>query len=135
MRAYSRSISISPSSSPCHCACSASALTPFWGLARATDRGVVFADHILDPWGRDSRTLLGERLPVLAPGVTETFAHPADDGPELRGYDPDHPDVRVADGLCFTDPQIKALIADTGVIPISYRPLRELQRAQVSRGN
>lgn len=113
----------------------ADAFLGFSGLARATERGVVFADHILDPWGRDSRTLLCETLPVLAPGVTETFAHPVDDGPELRGYDPDHPDVRVADGLCFTDPKIKALIADAGVRPISYRPLRELQRAAVSRGN
>lgn len=113
----------------------ADAFLGFSGLARATERGVVFADHILDPLGRDSRTLLCETLPVLAPGVTETFAHPVDDGPELRGYDPDHPDVRVADGLCFTDPKIKALIADAGVRPISYRPLRELQRAAVSRGN
>ncbi len=108
----------------------------FSGKDRAIARGVLFADHILDPWGRDSRTLLVERLPVLAPGVTETFAHPVDDGPELRSYDPDHRDVRVADGLCFTDPAIAALLATTSVIPISYRPLRELQRARkVNRGS
>jgi hypothetical protein len=104
------------------------ALLGFGGKDRARARGVLFADHILDPWGRDSRTLLVERLPVLAAGVTETFAHPVDDGPELRGYDPDHPDARVADSLCFTDPGMAALLATTGVIPISYRPLRDLQR-------
>ena len=38
----------------------------FSGKDRAIARGVMFADHILDPWGRDSRTLLVERLPVLA---------------------------------------------------------------------
>lgn len=108
----------------------------FSGKDRANARGVLFADHILDPWGRDSRTLLAERLPVLAPGVTETFAHPVDDGPELRGYDPDHPDVRVADGLCFTDPEMAGLLAAARVTPISYRPLRELQRmGKVSRGS
>lgn len=112
----------------------ADAYLGFNGLARAAERGVVFADHILDSFGRDTRAFLVERLVNLSEGVTEAFAHPVDDGPELRGYDHDHADGRVADGLCFIDPQMKALIADAGVTPISYRPLRELQRA-VSRGS
>jgi hypothetical protein len=100
---------------------------------RAAERGVIFTDHFLYGWGQDTDAFLASHIPVLAPGVSEVFAHPVDDGPELRGYDPDNPDVRAADARCFTDPATAALLA--GVIPVSYRPLRDLQRAGVSRGN
>ena len=104
----------------------------FGGRARAAERGVIFTDHFLYGWGEDTGAFLAEHIPVLQAGVTEVFGHPVDDGPELRGYDPDSPDVRVADGLCFTDPETAALLAD--VIPISYRPLRDLQRS-ANRGS
>jgi predicted glycoside hydrolase/deacetylase ChbG (UPF0249 family) len=108
----------------------------FAGRARAAERGVIFTDRFLYGWGKDTRAFLTERLPALPAGVAEVFAHPVDDGPELRGYDPDAPDVRVADGLCFTDPAMAAFMADLGVIPISYRPLRDLQRSgKLSRGS
>ncbi|MGH7023160.1 MAG: carbohydrate deacetylase [Caulobacteraceae bacterium] len=102
--------------------------------ARAAERGVVFTDHFLYGWGKDTRAFLSERVPALKPGVAEAFGHPVDDGPELRGYDPDNPQVRVDDGLCFADPAMKAMIEAAGVTPISYRPLRDLQRG-VTRGN
>jgi predicted glycoside hydrolase/deacetylase ChbG (UPF0249 family) len=101
----------------------------FNGRARATEHRVVFTDHFLYGWGKDTRSYFAERVPHLKSGVSEVFAHPVEDGPELRGYDPDNPQTRVDDGLCFIDPATRALFDDAGVIRISYRPLRELQRA------
>ena len=101
----------------------------FRGRARAQDRGVIFTDHFLYGWGNDTRGFLAERVPVLKSGVSEVFAHPVDDGAELRGYDLEVPQMRVNDGLCFTDPATIALFDDAGIERISYRPLRELQRA------
>jgi hypothetical protein len=100
----------------------------FSGKARASERGVLFVDHILDSWGGSTRSMLTDKLPRLTGGVTEIFAHPVEDGPELRGYDPDNPQTRVDDGLCFSDPATTALFDDAGIERISYRPLRELQR-------
>ncbi|HEY5290143.1 MAG TPA: ChbG/HpnK family deacetylase [Caulobacteraceae bacterium] len=102
----------------------------FNGKERATRRGAIFADHILDSWGGSMRELLSDKLPHLAEGVTEVFGHPVDDGPELRGYDPDNAQGRVDDGVCFSDPAVKEMINSAGVTPISYRPLRDMQRAK-----
>jgi hypothetical protein len=107
----------------------------FEARPRAAERGVIFTDHFLDPWGRDLRGLFFERVPSLALGVSEIFGHPVDDGAELRGYDPDNPDVRVADADTLNDPEIVALLAGAGAIPISYRPLRELQRVEAKTKN
>jgi hypothetical protein len=106
----------------------------FSGKDRARERGVLFADSMLDSFGLDTRTLWMERVPRLRDGVTEVFGHPVDDGPELRGYDPDSPQQRVNDGLLFTDPATRALFDTAAVTRISYRSLRELQRG-VSPGN
>jgi predicted glycoside hydrolase/deacetylase ChbG (UPF0249 family) len=100
----------------------------FHGRAKAAERGVIFTDHFLYGWGNETRGFLAERVPVLKVGVSEVFAHPVDEGAELRGYDLDSPQMRVDDGLCFTDPATTALFDDAGVQRISYRPLRELQR-------
>ncbi len=45
------------------------------------------------------------------------FAHPVEDGPELRGYDPDAPDVRAGDAAWFTSDELKKLIVEAGAIP------------------
>ncbi len=95
----------------------------------AAEKGVIFTDNFINPWGRVTADVFRERLPVLTAGVTEIFAHPVADGPELRGYDPDAAHVRAGDAAWFTSPELKSLLAATEVVPISYRPLRELQRA------
>jgi hypothetical protein len=101
----------------------------FQSRQRAAARGILFPDHFLNSWGRDSRSLMAEHLFKLAPGVTEILGHPADDGPELRAYDSDNPEIRVGDALCFTDPNVKRMIEDAGVVTTSFRPLRDLQRS------
>jgi chitin disaccharide deacetylase len=63
------------------------------------------------------------------PGVTEIFAHPVLDGEELRGYDVTNADIRVHDAVCLTDPSVSDLLNRHGVRRISFRDLRDLQRA------
>jgi hypothetical protein len=100
------------------------------GRRRASERGVLFPDYLLDSFPRPAREVLFERIPTLRPGVAEVFGHPVDDGPELRGYDQAQPALRADDARLFVDPAAIALIASAGATPISYRPLRDLQRAQ-----
>lgn len=91
--------------------------------------GLIFPDYFVSPWGRPTREVLLEALENLPAGVTEIYAHPVTDGEELRAYDPKHADVRVADYACLMDAQIRERIQAAGVRLISFRELRELQRA------
>ena len=100
----------------------------FDGRRRAAERGIVFPDHLIDSWPRETGAVFFDRIPDLRPGVAEIFGHPVEDGPELRGYDKEQPDLRASDAALFVDPAAIGLIAEAGAIPISYRPLRDLQR-------
>ncbi|MGA1490162.1 MAG: ChbG/HpnK family deacetylase, partial [Planctomycetota bacterium] len=55
---------------------------PFRTLA--ADEGVVFPDHFVYVSGVGSRRALERAIFDLRPGVTELYAHPAADTPELR---------------------------------------------------
>jgi hypothetical protein len=105
------------------------ALFGFNARARAAERGVVFTDHFLDPWGGDLAELLRQRLPALRSGVTEIFGHPAEDGAELRGYDETAADVRAGDYRTMVDADMRGRVAACGATLISYRLLRDLQRS------
>ena len=96
---------------------------------RSTREGIVFPDRFISPWPRLTREVFRESLPHLKPGVTEIYLHPVEDGPELRGYDPTHPDLRAGDSTCLFDPELKGMIENGGIELISFRPLRDLQRA------
>jgi len=102
----------------------------FPGRTQAADRGLVFPDHLLTTWGQPAKATFAGILAGLRPGVTEVYLHPVEDGPELRGYDPDHPQVRVDDLACLTDPELPALVGASGATLISFAPLRDLQRAR-----
>jgi chitin disaccharide deacetylase len=101
----------------------------FEPTSEARRRGVLFNEHVVVPWPRVTREVFFKYLPNLPAGVSEIFAHPVDDGDELRGYDPDNPEIRAADAICLIDPEVRRLVADCALKPISYRPLRDLQRA------
>lgn len=101
----------------------------FPGRGMAAARGLLFPDHLLTTWGRPARETFAGILAGLRPGVTEVYVHPVEDGPELRAYDPDHPDVRVADHALMSDPDLPAMIAAAGARLISFAPLKALQRA------
>ena len=63
-------------------------------------------------------------------GVSGIFAHPVLDGDELRGYDLDNAGLRVHDAVCLIEVTVRELIEQQGFKPISYWPLRELQRSR-----
>jgi hypothetical protein len=66
----------------------------------------------------------------LKPGVTELYVHaqlPTEEAKAISGSWK----TRAEEFETFTnDPEIKKLIADSGIILIGYRPLRDLQRRE-----
>lgn len=101
----------------------------FAGRDQAAAAGVVFNDEFVSQWGRPTDDLLRSVLPKLGPGVAEVNLHPVLDGPELRGYDKKEPDIRVGDYAVAMDSGMAAFVAEQGFKPISFRPLRDLQRS------
>ncbi len=95
---------------------------------RAAARQILFNDHIVYPWPRTTRDVFIETVPKLPPGVTEIFAHPVADGPELRAYDTENAGIRTHDADCLVDPEVADLLDRHAIRRISYRPLRDLQR-------
>lgn len=96
----------------------------------ATRRGVIFNDHLLSSWPRTTRDVFEGAVAGLEPGVTEIFAHPVMDGEELRAFDPLHADIRASDAQFLVDPSARTCLERHGVHRISFRELRDLQRAQ-----
>ena len=85
--------------------------------------------------GVGSRRSIEKALFELAPGVTEVYLHPGIDTDELRASHPDWAN-RVEDHAYLTrDPSFRDLIERAGVTLISYRALRELQRASMPRAS
>jgi chitin disaccharide deacetylase len=98
--------------------------------APADARRIVYPDDFTFQWKASTAEALKQHVPAMAPGVTEFLIHPVLDGPELRGYDLDAAQVRVDDHACAMDPEIAALFEAEKIELISFRPLRELQRAR-----
>jgi predicted glycoside hydrolase/deacetylase ChbG (UPF0249 family) len=96
---------------------------------RAEAKGVLFNEHIVFPWPRRTRDVFSEAIPNLPAGVTEILAHPVLDGDELRGYDTDNADIRVHDSVCLTDPTLLDLLDRNNIKRVSFREIRDLQRA------
>jgi chitin disaccharide deacetylase len=101
----------------------------FQARERAEARGLLFNEHIVYPWPRRTRDVFFEEVPKLPPGVSEIFAHPVLDGDELRAYDTRNADIRIHDAVCMTDPTVSDLLDRHNIKRISFRELRELQRA------
>ena len=97
--------------------------------AAAASRGIVHTAEFVFRWKDSTAELMARRVPQMAPGVTEFLLHPVLDGPELRAYDFDAAQVRVDDHAGAIRPETAALLAAEGVERISFRPLRDLQRA------
>ncbi len=98
---------------------------PYRKLAAA--EGVVFTDHFVNcPVG--ARKTIEKTLFDLRPGVTEVFLHPTVDSDESRQANPDA-DRRIDDDALLRDPLFEQLLARSGARLISFRALRDLQRA------
>lgn len=101
----------------------------FQARERAESRGLLFNEHIIYPWPRRTRDVFFEEIPRLPPGVSEIFAHPVLDGEELRAYDTEYADIRAHDAACLTDPSVSGFLDRYNIKRLSFRELRELQRA------
>lgn len=100
---------------------------PFRSLA--AEEGVLFPDHLLFESGKSIRPLIESYLENPREGVTEILGHPAADTAELRAIAQDA-DRRVDDHRHLaTDTDLTKRLADAGVHLISYRSLRDAQRA------
>ncbi|KRB49613.1 MAG: ChbG/HpnK family deacetylase [Pseudomonadota bacterium] len=99
--------------------------------APAQARGIVFPDEFVSEWGRPTHELLAQALPALAPGVAEVNLHPVYEGAELHGYDTTQAWIRIGDQACAMAQSTAELIAGQQLRPISFRPLRDLQRGLI----
>jgi chitin disaccharide deacetylase len=97
---------------------------------RARSRGVLFNERLVYPWPRRTRDVFFEEIPKRPHGVREIFAHPVLEGEELRGYDTVNADIRTHDAMCLIDPEVSHLLDQHNITRISFRELRELQRAR-----
>lgn len=95
----------------------------------AAKRGILGSDRFIFQWPCNTHDLFTQHIPNLKPGITELCAHPVADGPELRAYDPAAPDQRANDAIHLCDASLERAIAASGAKPISFRPIRDLQRA------
>ena len=94
----------------------------------AADEGVLYADRFATLPPEGTRRAFIELVEGLEPGVTELTMHPAIDTPELRAITTDW-QARVTDHeLLVTDLALGQVIAEAGVVPIGYRPLRDAMR-------
>jgi len=100
---------------------------PFRQLA--ADEGVVFPDHfVYVRGGAGSRRAIERALFELRPGVTEVYAHPAVDTPELRALAADWPH-RVDDHHLLTDDTaFRTVLERSGAKLVGYRELRTVMR-------
>jgi predicted glycoside hydrolase/deacetylase ChbG (UPF0249 family) len=97
------------------------------GRCLATELGVLTTDAMLFTY-RGAAPIIERVVGSLRPGVTEVLLHPSDDG-ELLQREFDDADERVANAaFARAGGTLQTLIADTGAVPISYRPLRGLMR-------
>jgi predicted glycoside hydrolase/deacetylase ChbG (UPF0249 family) len=94
----------------------------------AAEEGVLFADRFAALPTMGIRQAFLRLVADLQPGLTEVTLRPAVDTPELRAIGAGWKE-RVADHvLLVADRGLDRAIADAGVIPIGYRPLRDAMR-------
>jgi predicted glycoside hydrolase/deacetylase ChbG (UPF0249 family) len=95
----------------------------------AARAGVVVPDRTVHLHEMGTRKIIQRVFADLGPGVTEIYAHPAVDTPELRAFAQDWPD-RVGDHQLLTDGvTIPTLVERAEATLIGYRPLRDLMRS------
>ncbi|MCE1199280.1 MAG: polysaccharide deacetylase family protein [Marinilabiliales bacterium] len=98
--------------------------------AELARQGVVFTDYFVYEEMQDYKEVKPFWTKViqnLKPGVTEIFIHASRMSDELKAIT-GTAEKRSQEAACFTsDPDIKQLLKDQGIILIGYRPLMELQ--------
>jgi len=94
-------------------------------------KGLVFTDYFISPDSKEYKEVKPYWINViknLKPGVTELYIHASIRSAEIKLIS-STAEKRAQEAECFTtDPDIRQLIKDQGVILIGYRPLLELQK-------
>jgi hypothetical protein len=67
-------------------------------------------------------------LAALPPGLSNVLLHPSRETDELKAIAPDWR-CRVADRALFLDPAWRDALADSNVVPVGFRALRDAMRA------
>jgi len=100
--------------------------------ARFAAQGILFPDHFIHEELKDeSRDVKGFWLRILqqlSPGVTELYIHAAKPTEELQAITGSWRTRGQEFDVFTTDPELRQIIAQTGIVRVSYRPIRELQR-------
>ena len=101
-------------------------------LKRAREAGVVFPDDL--SYGRRKENepvdVYWKRvLRSLEPGVTELYIHPNVATPESKAITGTWDERDAEYRLFTTDPEMRQIIKDQGIVLIHYRQLRDLQRS------
>ena len=100
-------------------------------LDQFAELGVICPDELLQgsaPNVAEVESFWKKRISELQAGyVTEVFIHCADDSPEMKAITGSQA-IRFAETEFFSDPKTVQWIKDQGIIVISYRSLRNLQR-------
>ena len=100
---------------------------PFRRLA--AEEGVVFPDHFDHDWRAGSRERVYDSIRNLAAGVSEIHVQPTIDTPEVRAISA-AAELWIDDHeLVTTDDTLRALLLESGAVPIGYRALRDAMRA------
>jgi chitin disaccharide deacetylase len=94
-------------------------------------QGIVFTDNFVYEELENYKAVKPFWISIiknLKPGVTELFIHASKLSDELKAIT-GTAEKRAQEAACFTsDPDIRKLLKDQGIILIGYRPLLELQR-------
>ncbi len=101
-------------------------------------QGIVFTDEfVYEELKDESKDVKGFWLRILQnlkPGVTELYVHAAKPTEELRAITGSWK-TRGEEFEVFTrDADVRAVIAERGIVRIGYRPLRDLQRKERQTG-
>jgi len=99
-------------------------------------KGLVFTDHFVSPYSTQYegvKQYWTDVIKNLKPGVTEIYIHASLRNDEIKLIS-STAEIRAQEAECFTtDPDIRQLIKDQGIILISYRPMLELQRKSIKQ--
>ncbi len=95
-------------------------------------RGIVITDNFIheELEGYETENLeqfWTDYIRNLKPGVTEIYVHAAEESPEIRAIT-GSAERRIREGAFLRSDAFRRLIGQEGIIVISYRPLKELQR-------
>ncbi len=93
-----------------------------------TTEHAVLDSYRLDITGKSA--WYARALRALPVGLSEWAVHPALDTPEMRAIEPESWQVRPTDLEFLLSPEARTIIAQEGIVLLSYKPLQEVWHAR-----